>query len=180
MIKVDKWTKEHGIKFLKEVGIKKGDIIFDCCCGEGNYTIPAARIAGKNGTVYAMDMNKNKLSTLIEKSNLENLINIKIIETEFKKSIPLPDKSIDIVLLYDIFWYFSIENTRLSILLDEVYRILKDNGLISVYPEHVDTDKLKQIITNANFRLEKELSSIVIHDNNLKKRNIWNFKKSLK
>ncbi len=180
MIKVDKWTKEHGIKFLKEVGIKKGDIIFDCCCGEGNYTIPAARIAGKNGTVYAMDMNKNKLSTLIEKSNLENLINIKIIETEFKKSIPLPDKSIDIVLLYDIFWYFSIENTRLSILLDEVYRILKDNGVISVYPEHVDINKLKQKIINSNFRLERKLFNTIIHDNNLKKRNIWNFKKSLK
>ena len=68
MIKVDKWTKEYSVKFLKEVGIKKGDTIFDCCCGEGNYTIPAARIAGKNGTVYAMDMNKNKLGT--KKRNL--------------------------------------------------------------------------------------------------------------
>jgi len=38
MIEVDKWTKEHSVKFLEEVGIKKGDIIFDCCCGEGNYT----------------------------------------------------------------------------------------------------------------------------------------------
>ncbi|MBA7486358.1 2-methoxy-6-polyprenyl-1,4-benzoquinol methylase, mitochondrial [subsurface metagenome] len=180
MIKVDKWTKEHGIKFLKEVGIKKGDIIFDCCCGEGNYTLPAAEITNKNGMVYAMDMNKNKIDTLKQKSNLENLRNIKIIEKEFKKVIPLADKSIDIVLLYDIFWYFSIEDIRLSMLLGEVYRILKDNGLISVYPEHVDTDKLKQIITNANFRLEKELSSIVIHDNNLKKRYIWNFKKVLK
>ena len=180
MIKADKWTKEHGVKFLKKVGIKKGDMVFDCCCGEGNYTIPAARIAGKNGTVYAMDMNKNKLDTLKKKFNLENLINIKTIETEFKKSIPLADKSMNMVLLYDIFWYFSIEDTRLSILLNEVYRILKDNGLISVYPEHVDINKLKQKIVNFNFRLEKELSSILIHENNLQKRYIWNFKKVLK
>ena len=180
MIEVDKQIKENVVKLLKEVGIKKGDIIFDCCCGEGNYTLPAAEITNKNGMVYAMDMNKNKIDTLKQKSNLENLRNIKIIEKEFKKVIPLADKSIDIVLLYDIFWYFSIEDIRLSMLLGEVYRILKDNGLISVYPEHVDTDKLKQIITNANFRLEKELSSIVIHDNNLKKRYIWNFKKVLK
>ncbi|MBA7679580.1 2-methoxy-6-polyprenyl-1,4-benzoquinol methylase [subsurface metagenome] len=180
MIKVDKWTKEHGVKFLKEVGIKKGDIIFDCCCGEGNYTIPAARIAGKNGTVYAMDMNKNKLDTLKEKFNSENLINIKIIKTEFKKSIPLADKSIDMVLLYDIFWYFSIEDIRLSVLLDEVYRTLKDNGLISVYPEHVDINKLKQKIINSNFILERELFNTIIHDNNLQKRHIWNFRKVLK
>ena len=78
MIKIDKWAKELGVKFLKEVGVRKGDIIFDCCCGEGNYTIPAAKIAGKNSTVYAMDMNKNRLSILKKKSNLENLKNIKI------------------------------------------------------------------------------------------------------
>ena len=177
MIKVDKWTKEHVVKFLKEVGIKKGDIIFDCCCGEGNYTLPAAEITNKNGMVYAMDMNKNKLDTLKKKSNLENLINIKIIEKEFKKIMPLPDKSIDMVLLYDIFSYFSINDMRLSILLGEVYRILKDNGLISVYPEHVDTDKLKQKIINANFRLDKELFDTIIHDNNIKKGYIWNFRK---
>ncbi len=180
MIKVDKWIKEQGIKFFKEVGIKEGDIIFDCCCGEGNYTIPAAKISGKNGMVYAMDMNKNKLDTLKGKSNLENLKNIKIIEKEFKKSIPLPDKSIDMVLLYDIFWYFSIEEERLPVLLDEVYRILKNNGLLSIYPEHVDTNKLKLIIINANFRLEQEFFNTLIHNKNLKKGYIWNFKKALK
>jgi len=180
MIKVNKWTKEHGVKFLKEVGIKKGNIIFDCCCGEGNYTLPAARIADKNGLVYAMDMNKDKINKLKEKSNLENLKNIKIIKKEFKKNIPLLDKSIDIVLLYDIFWYFSVGDMKLSILLGEVYRILKDKGLISIYPEHIDAEKLKQIIINANFKLEKELSSFLIHDNNLQKGYVWNFKKSLK
>ncbi len=180
MIEVDKRIKEYAIKLLKKLGIKKGDTIFDCCCGEGNYTLPAANIINKDGIVYAMDMNKNKINTLKEKSDLENLRNIKIIEEEFKKVIPLADKSIDIVLLYDIFWYFSIGDIKLSMLLSEVYRILKNNGLISVYPEHVDTDKLKQIISNANFVLEKEFSSVVIHDNNLKKGYIWNFKKVLK
>jgi len=83
MIEVNKQIKDHGVKLLKEVGIKKGDIIFDCCCGEGNYTLPAAEITNKNGMVYAMDMNKNKTDTLKQKSNLENLKNIKIIEKEF-------------------------------------------------------------------------------------------------
>jgi len=180
MIKVDKWKKEHGVKLLKEVGIKKGNIIFDCCCGEGNYTLLAARIADKNGLVYAMDMNKDKINILKEKSNSENLKNIKIIEKEFKKILPLPDKSIDMVLLYDIFHYFSLESTKLFILLNEVHRILKDSGLISIFPEHIDAEKLKQTIINSNFKLEKELFSFLIHDNNLQKGHIWNFKKSLK
>jgi len=180
MIKADKWIKEYGIKFLKEVGIKKGDIILDCCCGEGNYAIPAAKIVNNNGIVYAIEMNKDKIDILKEKSSSENLKNIKIIKKEFKKVMPLPDKSIDMVLLYDIFRYFSIESTKLSILLHEVHRILKDNGLISVYPEHVDKDKLKQIIINSNFKLKRKLFNTIIHDNNLQERYVWIFRKVLK
>jgi len=177
MIKIDKWAKELGVKFLKEVGVKKGDIIFFFFCGERNYTIPAAKIASKNSIVYAMDMNKNKLDILKKKSNLENLKNIKIIEKEFKKFIPLPDKSIGVVLLYDIFWYFSIKDVKLLKLLDEVNRISKDNSLISVYPEHINKNKLKKIIESYNFRFENEIFNTLIHDNSLKKDYIWNFRK---
>ncbi len=180
MIKMDKWAKELGVKFLKEVGVKKGDIIFDCCCGEGNYTIPAAKVASKNSMVYAMDMNKNKLDILKKKSSLENLKNIKIIEKEFVKVIPLPDESIDVILLYDIFWYFSIKDVKLLKLLGEVNRISKDNSLISVYPEHTDNtdkNKLKEIIKSYNFRFENEIFNTLIHDNSLKKDYIWNFRK---
>jgi len=176
MFETDKWTKKYGIKFLRAAGIKKGDIIFDCCCGEGNYTIPAAKITRKNGMVYAMDMNKNKLDALREKFNLENLI----IELEFVKSVPLDSGSVDIVLLYDIFWYFSTYDKRLKLLLKESYRILKDYGLISVYPEHIDSDRLKKIILNSGFKLDREISDIIIHEHKLQKGYVWNFRKILK
>lgn len=180
MVEKNKWTKDSGIKLLKEVGIKEGDIIFDCCCGEGNYTLLAASIVNRDGLVYAMDMNKDKINILKEKSISGNLKNIKIIEKEFKEVLPLADKSIDMVLLYDIFHYFPIESTKLFILLNEVRRILKDDGLISIYPEHIDKGKLKQIIINSNFNLEKEICSFLIHDNNIQKGCIWDFKKSPK
>jgi ubiquinone/menaquinone biosynthesis C-methylase UbiE len=177
MTEAHKWMTYYGISFLKKAGIKKGDIIFDCCCGEGNYTIPAARIVGRDGLVYAMDMNKDKIKNLKDKSDLRNLKNIKIIEEEFKKVIPLAGKSIDIVFLYDIFWYFSIDDNRLPLLLNEAHRILKDDCIISVYPEHIDRDKLKQLIIESDFVLEKEISSLLIHDNSLTRGIIWNFKK---
>jgi ubiquinone/menaquinone biosynthesis C-methylase UbiE len=180
MSETDKWVNKYGVIFLRQAGIKKGDIVFDCCCGEGNYTIPAAKISGSNGTVYAMDMNKDKLDRLREKFYLENLKNISIIELEFDRSVPLTDGSVDIVLLYDIFWYFSAYDEKLKLLLEESYRILKDYGLISVYPEHTDSGKLKQVILNSGFKLDREISGIIIHEHRLQKKYVWNFSKILK
>lgn len=177
MFNKNNWIKNDSIKLLKKVGVKEGNIVLDCCCGEGNYTLPAARIVDREGLVYAMEMNKNKINILKEKSSKTSLKNIKVIEKEFKEALPLPDKSIDIVLLFDIFWFFSIENNKLSLLLKETYRILKDSGIISIYPEHIDKEKLKQTIINSHFNLEKEICDFLIHDNNIKKGCIWNFKK---
>lgn len=171
------WIKNNSIKLLKKVGVKEGNIVLDCCCGEGNYTLPAARIVDREGLVYAMEMNKDKINILKEKLIKTNLKNIKIIEKEFKDAFPLPDKSIDIVLLFDIFWFFSIENNKLPLLLKEASRILKDNGIISIYPEHIDKEELKKIIINNHFNPEKKICDFLIHDDNIQKGCIWNFKK---
>lgn len=179
MTEIDKWENDYSAGFLKQVGIKNGDIVFDCCCGEGNYTIPAARIVGKDGLIYAMERNKDKIKILKEKLYLKNLKNIKLIEKEFDEVLPLENKSVDILLLYDIFWYFPIENRKLPVLLSETYRVLKDYGLVSIYPEHIDREILKQLIINNGFYLEREISSLLIHDENIKRGHIWNFKKKL-
>jgi metal-dependent hydrolase (beta-lactamase superfamily II) len=36
----------------------------DCCCGAGTYTLPAARLVGKEGLVYAVDVNNGELNDL--------------------------------------------------------------------------------------------------------------------
>ena len=170
----NKWKSKYGTKFLKDIGVKKGDRVFDCCCGEGNFSIPAARVVKQDGLVYALEMNSQKLNVLKEKSDLEKLKNIKIIQMEFKTDLPLPDKSVNIILLYDIFWYFSLDDKRLRTLLDEVYRISKGNAIISVYPEHIDRHMLKQRIEDASFIMEKESLKSLIHDNKFKKGYILN------
>jgi len=176
---IDRGISKDVVRVLREIGIKKDQKILDCCCGIGNYTLPAALIVGEKGLLYALDRNKEKLDSLKKKSDAGKLKNIEIIEEEFELNIPLSDKSIDVVLLYDIFWYFSLEDKKLLRLLDEVYRILKDGAMISVYPEHIDMEKLKERIKNVKFRLEKEFYKTIIHDDSLKKGHILNFKKTL-
>ncbi|MCK4241582.1 MAG: class I SAM-dependent methyltransferase, partial [Candidatus Atribacteria bacterium] len=54
-------------EILKRVGIKEGQIVLDFGCGEGNYTIPAAKIVGNKGKVYGLDEDRYKLKELEEK-----------------------------------------------------------------------------------------------------------------
>lgn len=176
---IDRLINKDMAKVLREVGIKKDQKILDCCCGIGNYTLPAALIVGEKGLVYALDRNKEKLDSLKKKSYAGKPKNIEIIEEEFESNIPLSDKSIDVVLLYDIFCYFSLEDKKLPKLLNEVYRILKNGAMVSVYPEHIDTERLKEIIKDAKFQLEREFYKTIIHDDSLKRDRILNFRKIL-
>ena len=40
---------------LFEIGIRKGHVVLDHGCGSGTYTIPAAKLVGDEGKVYALD-----------------------------------------------------------------------------------------------------------------------------
>jgi len=173
----EKWSKEEGEKVLKEVGIKEGHIILDFGCGAGTYSLPAAKIVGKKGQVFALDKSKSKLDELIRKAKSAGLDNIKTMETSGKLIIPLEDRFFDVVLLYDILhsYYFSLSERRK--LLKEVHRTLKPEGLLSVYPEHMELEETKKEIEEANFHFEKKYFKILIHEDRYKNTYILSFRK---
>jgi len=45
-----------------------------------------------------------------------------------------------------------------------VYRVLRSNALVSVYPKHIDSEKLQEKIENAGFRLMERLYDTFIHE----------------
>ena len=175
---IEKWLKEDGEKVLKEIGIKEGQVILDFGCGSGIYSLLAARIIGKEGKIYALDKNKTRLDELIGKTKSEGLRNIEIVKTSGKLKIPLRDESIDMVLLYDVLHsgHFSVDERKK--LLREVYRVLKPNALLSVYPEHIELEEIKREIEEANFYFEVEHSKTIIHDGRYTPGHILNFRRS--
>jgi len=174
---IGNYTEERCKEILKRVGIEKGQTVLDFGCGGGNYTIPAAKIIGNEGKIYAVDEDGYKLKDLQEKVKSANLQNIKTIKTSGELNFEFEDGAFDVVLLYDIFWYFSLQSPKLLELLKEVYRILKLDGLISVYPEHIEAEKLKQKMEKSGFYLINRLRGKIVHESKPEQSQILNFRK---
>lgn len=180
---VEKWVDRNGIEFLKEIGIKENDIVLDFGCGEGHYTIPTAKVVGKNGRVYALDKDRQALERLKQIAGEEKLENIEIIQAETK--IPLEDDFLDVVLCYDVIHY---EKNREKIY-KEVYRALKKDGLFSIYPKHYKDDfplmelsslTLEDIVKEVEkigFIFEKKLVKRCLHDDYYNECQILNFRR---
>ncbi len=169
------------IKILQRIGIKRGHIVLDFGCGSGTYTIPVAKIVSKQGKVYALDKDKNALDNLMKKAKLAGLKNIRRMATSGELRIELPDESVDVSLLFDVFhrYYFSQIDDR-KMLMDEIYRITKTNGFVSVWPKHMESE-VRSEIEDANFYLEKEYLETLIHDNkDIETGKVINFRKKLR
>jgi ubiquinone/menaquinone biosynthesis C-methylase UbiE len=182
---VDKWIEESGENILKRIGVKRGQNVLDFGCGSGNYSIPAAKVVGEQAFVYALDEDKEALNQLMSRAKSKGLKNIVRLDASGKSGIILDNESVDVVLLYDIlhYYYFSEEADRRQ-LLREVYRVLKPNGLLSLYPTHLEShmepnlNVVKREIEESNFQEQNAYSGmIMVHDDNIEKGYVINFRK---
>ncbi len=182
---IKKWLERDGEEFLRDIGIKNGQAVFDFGCNRGHYTIPAAKVVGKNGKVYAFDKDKAALSELEKTVRKFGLKNIQLINGNTK--IPLEDSSVDAVLCYDVIHYMNREGR--DIVYKEIYRVLMKDGIFSIYPKHHKEDyplneladvSLREVIEkieNAGFILARKFSRELLHDDYYNKGYVCNFKK---
>ena len=73
-----KWQNPENV--LVEIGVKSGMTFADIGCGQGFFTIPAAKIVGESGKVYASDISETNIQKLREKVDAAGLTNV-IMET---------------------------------------------------------------------------------------------------
>ena len=185
---MEKWEAKNGVAFLKKVGLKSGQTVLDFGCRVGHYTIPAANVVGNNGIVYAVDKEQQALNELEQKAVPLNLKNIRTINSSGRVQIDLENNSIDVVLFYDVLHYHEKKDREK--LYTEAYRILKQDGLLSVYPKHTSEDnpimefqnlslgEIKQEIQNSNFVFGKKYCGLISHDDDLNQGCVLNFRKT--
>jgi len=167
---------ERGLfmEFLKSIGLRRGHRVLDFGCGRGNYTIPAAQVVGNEGRVYALDKNPRALDELMRRASARDLDNIVRMDTLGEIDIDLDDDSVQVVLLYDIFWYFRLHDPRLPRLLDEMIRVSTPDGLLSIYPKHIDADMLLEMLQSRGYRIKESYSDELLHDGYLERGRVYN------
>ncbi len=70
------WQNPHEI--LLEIGLKPGDTFIDVGSGDGYFAIPAAKIVGEHGRIFALDSNGEALRRLQVMAASERLDNISL------------------------------------------------------------------------------------------------------
>lgn len=147
-------------EILKDIGLSDGMVMADIGCGIGYFTLPAARIAGKEGKIMALDLSGEMLTALKEKLVLEKLANVVLIQNE-ENSLPLEDNTVDIGFLCHVMH----ETENKDIFLREVMRIIKPGGKIAVVEwekketesgppvEHrISREEMKKLLEEAGFK----------------------------
>lgn len=118
-----KWQNPENI--LPSIGLKRGSTFIDVGCGEGFFTVPAARIVGKSGVVYGLDVDEEAIQTLREKTKREELDNLVVVVGDAERTI-LCESCADIVFFANVLHDF---NDPLKVLRNSK-RMLKQNGLL--------------------------------------------------
>ncbi len=76
-------------KVLNVIGIKEGDRFLDLGSGEGYFSIAASQAVGKDGIVYAFDVDRDSISRLQRKIAEKKLSNIKALVVDISMELPI-------------------------------------------------------------------------------------------
>jgi len=136
------WLKANAAPALERVGLRRGQSVLDYGCGRGTFSIPAARIVGPGGIVYALDTDAGALADLERRAEKEGLGNIRTARVDGQAS---PDKLLpeqaDAILLYDV---IHLVDGR-GLIVRELAGALKPGGVLSVFPMHVGIDAMLEL-----------------------------------
>lgn len=139
------------MSILKEVGIKPGFHVLDYGCGPGSYIVPLAELVGESGKVYALDIHPLAVKKVQGIASKKKRANVETILSDCRTG--LPDNSLEVVLLYDIFHHLSDRDKVLK----ELHRVLKPDGVLSFSDHHMKENEIVSEVTNSGlFRLSRK------------------------
>ena len=117
-------------KWLERSGVREGLVVLEEGFGFGTSPLIAARMVGPKGKVYALDVMPINVATLWLRARLRRLRNLDIILADAKYT-ELQEKSVDVVFIADAFHEFPDKQGTLR----ELYRVLREDGVLSILAE---------------------------------------------
>ncbi len=116
---------------LQRLDIKDGYTIADLGCGGGGHFIaPSAIMVGKNGKVYALDIQKRVLQSVKSQLEIQKIKNVEFVWSDLEKygAAKIPDGSCDVVMIVNVLF----QNKKHDAILKEAKRFLRPGGRLAV------------------------------------------------
>ena len=147
---------------LSQIGLKPGDTLADIGSGDGYFSIPAARMAGKTGKVYSLDVSAEAISELKAAASVAGLNNIQTAVGEAENTLPCRGCA-DVVLMANVLHDFAdpvaaLKNARLMLksggrLADLDWKKDKDQMHGPPFAKRFDQEKATALLNQAGFKV---------------------------
>jgi ubiquinone/menaquinone biosynthesis C-methylase UbiE len=98
--------EENPKKLLELLKLKDGDVVADIGAGSGYYAFRLARLVAPKGKVLAVDIQKEMLDIIRDRSRKEGVTNVEPVQGE-EADPKLKDESVDVILLVDVYHEFA-------------------------------------------------------------------------
>lgn len=159
---------------LEAIHIKEGMRVADFGCGSGHISFAAAKLVGKDGLVYALDIQKSALEAVKSKARLRGVRNIetKWTNLEIVGTSNLDEDSIDIVILANILHQSKLHKN----IFKEAMRVLKPGGHVFIldwktsgiplgkaFITRVEKDDIKKETIDAGFKFLRDVPTDDYH-----------------
>jgi ubiquinone/menaquinone biosynthesis C-methylase UbiE len=160
----DDWQQPDRV--MSDLGMKPGTRVADIGAGEGYFTFRLAKSVGRQGLVFAVDINAPALDMLKKQAELERLSNVVVVASE-PTDTKLQPQSVDVLFICDVLHEVP-EPERLPLLKSAV-RALKPGGFLYLidyrksrdvtfdpYEKLIPRDDLVRVCTDAGLLLDGE------------------------
>jgi len=160
---------------LNKIGITEGWQVLEAGCGQfGHFVFPSAKLVGKQGKVFAVDILKTHLEEIERQKRTDVLPQIETIWTNLEvwQGTKIPAGTLDAVLLVNTL----NQTAKRSDALKELTRVLKRDGklLIIEWKEHdllfgpkpekrINRENLKNLAPKLGLKLIEEFEAGTMH-----------------
>ncbi len=164
-----RWQNPEEI--LKRAGLKRDMTFMDIGCGQGFFTIPAARIVGSGGKIYALDISLENISILRQKAMVAGIENITALAAGAEDSV-LCESCADIVFFGIVLHDFK---DPLKVLANARCMLKPAGWLVNLDwkkgktpfgpPDHIrfSEEKAGQLIVSQGFKIKSVSNSGLYH-----------------
>lgn len=160
--------EEATLLMREQLKLKPGMAVCDMGSGNGYHTLPMAEAVGKEGKVYAVEVQPEMIEMLHQRAKEKGISNIVSIIGEFHDP-KLPAASCDMIVLVDVYHEFSHPEQMLA----GMKKALKPDGVIvmvefraeddsvPIKPEHKMTKaQISKELTSNGFKLVREFDGL--------------------